>query len=562
MERIIIGTAGHVDHGKTCLTLALTGVDTDRLPAEKSRGITIELGFAPWRLTPDLTADIIDVPGHEKFVRTMAAGVAAVDLALLLVAADEGIMPQTAEHFNILNLLGIRRCIFVISKADKSTASDIARLSAGLRQRAADTPLADSPVVAVSAETGSGLSELTAEVQRQATVIIAERQNTEQTAAARMPVDRVFTVKGFGTVVTGTLWGGSFTMGDTVEVQPLERQVKIRRLEVNGEAVENISGSCRLALNLPDLEKVDIPRGSWVTKPGLLTAAHTIGAQLTLLPDCRQLKNNARVHIRFGAREINGRIRFGGDSLPPGTANAQVRIFPEEPIFPLPGDRLIIASYSPVTTIGGATVTAINPPKDKKRTAEQQQHRLEDFLKNYHAAHPSDFGITPANLRKKLFPDGNPPEDFSQMLETLTNQGKLKKQGAYISLPDFQPRADKRTQEQMDRVLNALAESPFAPPAAESLLRYTSPGKAREIMERLTAEGKIIKAGEIVFAADALKEAEKIILRHLRRSGSVSLAEARDLLDTSRRFALPILNYLDSQELTRRQGDVRVLKNK
>lgn len=564
MERIIIGTAGHVDHGKTHLTLALTGVDTDRLPAEKSRGITIELGFAPWRISPDLTADIIDVPGHEKFVRTMSAGVAAVELALLLVAADEGIMPQTTEHFNILNLLGIRRCIFVISKADKATPQQIQELAARLRQWAADTPFAQSPVVAVSAATGSGLDELTAEVRRQAATIIKERQNAEQAAATRLPVDRVFTVKGFGTVVTGTLWGGSFTMGDTVEVQPLGRQVKIRRLEVNGEPVGNVSGNCRVALNLTDLEKTDIPRGSWVTEPNLLTAAHTIGAEVTLLPDCPPLKNNARVHIRFGAREVNGRVRFEDKSPKPIAPDRSIaaRIYPEEPIFPLPDDRLVIASYSPVTTIGGAVVTAVNPPKAKKKTAEQQWQRLENFLREYHAANPKDYGITLAKLRKNFFPNGNPLEDFPQMLDNLIKQGKLKKKGAYFSLPDFQPQADEYTQEQMDRVLTALAENGFAPPAVESLLRYTPPRKAREIVRRLTEDGKIIKSGEVVFAATAMREAEKIILSYLSRRRTVSLREARDLLGTSRKFALPILNYMDSQDLTKRQGDVRVLKNK
>lgn len=578
MARIIIGTAGHVDHGKTRLTRALTGVDTDRLPAEKSRGITIELGFAPWRLTDEITADIIDVPGHEKFVRTMAAGVAAIDLALLLVAADEGIMPQTAEHFHILRLLGVRRCIFVISKADKATSEQIAELTAKLRQWAADTPFAAAPIISVSAENGAGLDQLTAEVKRQAAAIISDRRNLKLNNAsnilndnyqenianhknARIPVDRVFSVKGFGTVVTGTLWGGSIAAGDIVEVQPLGKRVKIRRLEVNGEAVEQCGGSCRIALNLPDLEKSEIPRGSWVALPELLTAAHTIGAELTLLAGSPRLKNNARVHIRFGAREVNGRIRFDGDYLPPGAENAQVKIFPEESIFPLVGDKMIIASYSPVSTIGGARVTAINPPK-RKKSAQNFEQKLVEFLQKYHADHPSAFGITQAKLWDSLFPKGNGPEDFAERLEKMLGEGKLQKQGAYWALPDFKPQADKRTQKQMDRVLRALAENGFAPPAVESLLRYTSPAKAREIVERLTAEGKIIKSGEVIFAAAALKEAEKIILSYLRRRGSVSLSEARDLFGTSRKFALPILNYLDSQELTRRQGDVRVLKNK
>ncbi len=599
--RIIIGTAGHVDHGKTQLTRALTGVDTDRLPAEKNRGITIELGFAPWRLTPELTADIIDVPGHEKFVRTMTAGVAAVDLALLLVAADEGVMPQTVEHFQILRLLGVRRCIFVISKADKATPEAVDKLVAELRRRTAATPYASSPIIAVSSACGSGLTELTEEVKRQAAAIISERRNNavanhntdlqpksantnkqNNTAkvnnaveshnnnlqpqianSKRLPVDRVFSVKGFGTVVTGTLWGGVLAVGDTVEVQPLGRLAKIRRLEVNGEAVERCGGSCRVAVNLPDLAKSDIPRGSWLAEPHLLSAAHTIGARLTLLPAAPRLKNNAPVHIRFGAREVNGRIRFDGDCLPLVAENAEVRIYPEQPIFPLAGDRMIIASYSPVTTIGGAVVTAVNPPKRRKKAA-QTERRLEDFLQGYHTAHPADYGVTLSKLRAKLFPAGGAADSakLTKAVESLLAQGKLQKRGAYFALADFQPQIDAKTEKLLTATLEKLTTGGFAPPTPESLLRHTSPAKAKEIMERLAAEGKIVKLGEVVFAAAAFEQAQTMILAYLRRHGSISLAETRDLLQTSRKFALPILTRMDSLQLTRRQGDVRVMKNK
>lgn len=565
--RIIIGTAGHVDHGKTQLTRALTGADTDRLPAEKTRGITIELGFAPWRLTPDLTADIIDVPGHEKFVRTMTAGVAAVDLALLLVAADEGVMPQTVEHFQILRLLGVRRCIFVISKADKATPEAIAKLAAELRRRTAATPYASSPVIKVSALCGSGLAELTEEVKRQAAAIISERRNNDlQQEIAnykRMPVDRVFSVKGFGTVVTGTLWGGVLAVGDIVEVQPLGRRVKIRRLEVNGEAVERCGGSCRVAVNLPDLAKTDIPRGSWLAEPQLLSAAHSIGARLTLLPAAPRLKNNAPVHIRFGAREVNGRIRFDGDCLPPAAENAEVMIYPEQPIFPLAGDRMIIASYSPVTTVGGAAVTAVNPPKRRKKAARTER-RLVDFLRNYHTAHPADCGVTLSNLRQKIFPAGGAADlqELTTAAQSLLTQGKLQKRGVYFALADFQPQLDDKTEKLLTAALAKLTAGGFAPPPPESLLSHTSPAKTKEILERLAAEGKIIKLGEVVFAAAAFERAQTMILDHLHRHGSISLAETRDLLQTSRKFALPILNRMDSMNLTKRQGDVRVMKNK
>lgn len=554
MNRIIIGTAGHVDHGKTALTKALTGIDTDRLPMEKTRGITIELGFAPWQINENLTADIIDVPGHEKFVKTMAAGVEAVDMVLLLVAADEGIKPQTREHLDIISLFGIKRGIVVISKADRADAKQIADLKAELKKLIAETSLSGAPIVAVSAHTGRGLSELKAEVCRQAALI----DKSNQPSLTRMPVDRVFTVKGFGTVVTGTLWSGRLAVGDTVEIQPTAQTAKIRRLEVNGEAVESCGGNLRVALNLPSLERSQVPRGCWISQPNLLEAVSYADARLNLLATAPTIGQNTRVHIRFGSKEILGRIRYKGE-VPKGGTSTDVRIHFETPIFPLVGDTMIIASYSPVRTIGSAVVKRLNPKRgrsqDPMAALWQKTHQL---LQDYHTGHPMELGMKQTELKNSVFPQ-NPPSDFNYHLQYWQDHKLLKRQGQFISLYHFQPQIDKRTQAKMDYVMERLTKNPFSPPDAEELLKDLQPQAAKRILELLKNHGQTVKCGEIIFATSALEQAKAKITAYLKQNQTISLAEVRDLLGTSRKYALPILSRLDSQKITKRQGDVRVL---
>ena len=551
-QRIIIGTAGHVDHGKTLLTQRLTGINTDRLPAEKARGITIELGFAPWKINENLKADIIDVPGHEKFVRTMAAGVAPIDLALLLTAADEGIMPQTKEHLDILSLLHIPQGILVISKADQASPEQIEKCRRELKRLTEGTPFQNAPVVVVSAKTGEGIDRLTAEVCR----LAAQLPQPAQENQTRLPIDRCFTIKGFGTVVTGTLWSGCLTVGDTINVFPAGKTARIRRLEVNGRAVDRCQGKLRAALNLPNLSKEELPRGSWLTN-GNLTAAHTVSAELYLLPAAAPLKNNARVHVRFGNKEINGRIRLTEDILPPGSRQ-KGKIHLETPLFPLPGDLLILASYSPVITIGSAKVLEINPKKARRQTSDNLWENAQTLLTNYHRVNPLSLGMPQGQLKKKLL-QKQTAADQNQILQEWQTTKKIKIIRGKISRYDFQPRPDRRTQTTIDQLLEALTAGGFTPPPITELLQNLPPDQAKAVTEFLLEQGRICQSEGIFFAAAALNQAEDSVRSYLLKNGRITLAETRDLLGTSRKFALSILSYLDNQQITKRQGDYRIL---
>lgn len=554
MNRIIIGTAGHVDHGKTLLTKVLTGVDTDRLPAEKERGITIELGFAPWKITETLIADLIDVPGHEKFVRTMAAGVEAVDMVLLLVAADEGIKPQTKEHLDIISLLGITHGVAVISKCDKVGSDILAQRRVEVRKLLQNSSLAQIPIVAVSAVEKSGLTQLKSLVMEQAEKI---REKPKKNIT-RLPVDRAFTVNGFGTVVTGTLWSGNINVGDTVEIQPTCRSAKVRRIEVNGAEVEKCGEKSRVALNLPALEKNNIPHGSWITEPGLLTEVHAVEADLKLLPHAKAMAKNSRVHLRFGAKEFLGRINYTG--MPPkGGTTTAVTIRFETPAFPMVGDVMIVAGYSPVLTIGSAKVLKLNPKR--KRSADpmdKQWQNTKRFLTAYHRANPLDLGIRQAVLKNRIFANST-SADFVFRIEKWCEQKLIKKQGAYISLFDFEPQTDGKIQAEMDSVMKKLNQTPFAPPDIKVLTAEMSAERGKKVLELLHNRGETVKCGDILFSAAALKEAERRISDYLEKNRTVTLAEVRDLLQTSRKYALPILSRLDSIKITKRQGDVRVL---
>jgi selenocysteine-specific elongation factor SelB len=554
VQRIVIGTAGHVDHGKTLLTKALTNMDTDRLPAEKTRGITIELGFALWQISENLCADIIDVPGHEKFVRTMAAGVSAVDLVLLLVAADEGIMPQTKEHLDIISLLNIQKGVIVISKADKTDPAKIKSLKTEIGKLLAPTPLKNAPIVAVSALTGEGIQQLTQEVKKLAKNLPAQSHNN----FTRLPIDRCFSVKGFGTVVTGTLWSGKLQTGDNIKIYPGGKTARIRRLEVNGKKVEKCIGKQRVALNLAGIEKADVPRGSWLSDFSL-TPVHTVLAEVYLLPSAKTKANNSRVHIRFGTKEVNGRLKFTGESLKPQNTQT-VKIHFEQNIFPLVGDRLILAEYSPVITIGSAKVLALNPPKKQsKKINLPNWENVQTLLKNYHQNNPLYPGISENEFKKKIFVKNNERES-KEILKLWQTQQKIKQQNGYIALYSFEPYIDKKTQKTIDNILDVLNHTPLSPPAPENLAKEIINKTQRKIIfEYLLKKKQIVKIDNLIFSAEAIEKAEKIIVKYLQKHEKITLAETRNLLQNSRKFALPILEYLDQKNITKRQNDYRIL---
>jgi selenocysteine-specific elongation factor len=359
-RHVVVGTAGHIDHGKTSLVKALTGTDTDRLPEEKARGITIDLGFAFLEEPDGLTIEIVDVPGHERFVKNMLAGVGGIDLAMLVIAADEGVMPQTREHLAICSLLHIRGGLVVLAKTDMVEADwlelvrdDVATLTRG-------TFLSGAPIVAVSSKTGDGIPGLRATLASLAAAAPARAGDQ----LARLPIDRVFTIKGFGTVVTGTLAAGALAVDDRVEVFPRGLVAKVRGLQVHGHAVERAVAGQRTAVNLQGLERAAVERGDVVGHAGTLVSTTTVDVVLELLADAaRPLKTRDRVRFHVGTSEIMARVvLFDGNELAPGDRGfARLRL--EAPVVALPGDRFVVRSYSPIVTIGGGTLLDTDPPR-------------------------------------------------------------------------------------------------------------------------------------------------------------------------------------------------------
>ena len=424
-KHVVAGTAGHIDHGKTSLVKALTGTDTDRLPEEKARGITIDLGFAFLEEPDGLTIEIVDVPGHERFVKNMLAGVGGIDLALLVIAADEGVMPQTREHLAICSLLHIKSGMVALTKTDmvepdwlELVRDDVARLLGG-------TFLAGCPIVPVSSKTGDGLPELRAALGALARAVPAKALDR----TARLPVDRVFTVKGFGTVVTGTLTAGRLAIDERVEVYPRGLQSKVRGLQVHGHAVESAQAGQRTAVNLQGVERTAIERGDVIAPAGTLVQTVLVDATVELLADApRTLKLRERVRFHVGTQEVMARVLLVGETeLPQGRASfGRFRL--EAPVVALPGDRYVIRTYSPIVTIGGGTLLDVAPPRFKRKAPALRTHLellatgspaevVEEHLRQAGAA-----GARLVDLRART-PFG--PELLRTLLEGLQKSGAV-----------------------------------------------------------------------------------------------------------------------------------------
>jgi selenocysteine-specific elongation factor len=367
---LVLGTAGHIDHGKSALVKALTGTDPDRLPEEKERGVTIELGFARLDLPSGRSMGVVDVPGHERFVRQMVAGATGIDVVLLVVAADDGIMPQTREHLAIIDLLGIPKGIVAISKADLADDEWIALVSDDVERLLEGTSIEGARVVPVSARTGRGLPELLAALD-DASDATPSRQAS---LPMRLPVDRVFTIAGAGTVVTGTMWSGTARRDDAVEVLPSGRSGRIRSVQVHSLVVDEATAGQRVALNVAGLDRDEIARGDIVAAPGTLSVTDRFDGRFTYLPgNEKPFETGTRVHVHHGTREVLGRVLLMDDlgELHPGhSALVQVRL--EEPLAPRYDDRYIVRSYSPVSTIGGGVVLDVLPPR---RTTLRESER-------------------------------------------------------------------------------------------------------------------------------------------------------------------------------------------
>ncbi|MBW1713103.1 MAG: selenocysteine-specific translation elongation factor, partial [Deltaproteobacteria bacterium] len=362
-RRIVLGTAGHIDHGKTSLIKALTGIDTDRLKEEKQRGITIELGFAHLTLNDGQRIGVVDVPGHERFVRTMVAGASGVDLVALVIAADEGVMPQTKEHVDVCQLLGIRDGLVVLTKIDLVEDDWLELVTEDVKIYLAQTFLQDAELTAVSAQTGQGLERLMAVLTEKCASLKERRKG----GPFRLPVDRIFTMKGFGTVVTGTSLSGRIEVGQSVVVQPRGLKAKVRGLQVHGREVSSASSGLRTAVNLQGLERHQFQRGDVLASPEALTPSQRLDATLRLIKAApRPLKNRASVHFHLGAADHLARvIPLGQEVIEPGQED-YVQLILEEPAVCLPGDHFVIRSYSPPLTIGGGRILSVLPARRKR----------------------------------------------------------------------------------------------------------------------------------------------------------------------------------------------------
>lgn len=367
---LVLGTAGHIDHGKSTLVKALTGTDPDRLPEEKERGVTIELGFAQLTLPSGRTMGVVDVPGHERFVRQMVAGATGIDVVLLVVAADDGIMPQTREHLAIIDLLGIPRGVVAITKADLAEPEWVELVAEEVRDLLVGTSIEGAPIVPVSARTGQGLTDLLATLDE----VAAEAEARQSSLPMRLPVDRVFTIPGAGTVVTGTLWSGVAKRDDQVELYPSGKRGRIRSVQVHGAQVDKAVAGNRVALNIAGLEKDEVQRGDIVAEPGTLSVTDRFDARFTYLAsEEKPFESGTRVHVHHGTREVLGRVLLmEAEALSPGgSAFAQVRL--EEPLAPRYGDRFIVRSYSPMWTIGGGVVLDVLPPRRTTLKAHERE---------------------------------------------------------------------------------------------------------------------------------------------------------------------------------------------
>ncbi|MCL2367237.1 MAG: selenocysteine-specific translation elongation factor [Oscillospiraceae bacterium] len=412
MKHIVLGTAGHVDHGKTTLVRHITGHNTDRLKEEQTRGITIELGFAPFTLPNGQHIGIVDVPGHERFVKNMLAGATGVDLFMLVIAADEGIMQQTREHIDILRLLGISRGVVVLTKIDTVDKEWLELVREDVSEYLSDGPFAKTPIVEVSSMTGEGIPKLLETIE----MLSKEINERPSTGVLRLAVDRVFTMTGFGTIVTGTIWGGMISQGDTVELMPTRKQARVRSLQVHGEKREQAYAGERVAVNLTGIEKEFVERGNWLTKPDVMKENRRIDIRIELLDTAPEISQRIRVHVHHGTAELLARVKLLDQStLAPGeSCFAQLEL--EEPLSAMPGDRVILRFYSPMFTIGGGTVLDAAAVRHKRRYINENLGRLEAL----HSGNPKQI------LLASMMKDGTPwqLEDIASSLQSDMAEAK------------------------------------------------------------------------------------------------------------------------------------------
>lgn len=602
MRNIIVGTAGHIDHGKTALVKALTGTDADRLAEEKRRGITIDLGFAHLELTPDIRLGFIDVPGHERFVRNMLAGAAGIDMVLFVISANESIKPQTREHFEICRLLGVQAGVVALTKSDLADPEllELARLE--VDEFTAGSFLEDAPKIAVSSTTGEGVAELRTALECTA------RRIHEKSAAGwfRLPIDRSFTMKGFGTVVTGTLISGTLKPEQEVEVYPTGRRLRVRGVQVYGAATTRAQAGERTAVNLAGIEASEMHRGMVLSEPGRFAPVPAFDCRLDLLSSATPLKNRAPVHFHAGAAEIEAEVRLheGRSTLEPGESG-WARIVLREPTLIFPGDRFIIRMFSPVVTIGGGVVADISGHKyvpgrlERLRPedlvterawglAEEQliawtglpeipemtgvvtagrwliaRERVEELkreitaaCRTFHREHSLLPGMQKQDLKTAVMAEA-PVEVFEHV---LAGAHELTQDGEIVRLKTHRVVLKQDEEQARTAIETAFDRAGLAAPAVNDVLKSSGvePARARSILQLLLREHKLIRiSDELVLHAGALAQLRGQLAQ--KRGQRFGVPAFKEWTGVSRKYAIPLLEYLDREHVTRREGDERIV---
>jgi selenocysteine-specific elongation factor len=631
VRHVVAGTAGHIDHGKSSLVLALTGIDPDRLKEEKERGITIDIGFAHLDLGEGLTLGIVDVPGHERFVKNMLAGVGGIDLVMLIIAADEGVMPQTREHLAICQLLRVRSGLVVLTKADLAEPDWLELVREDVRGFLRGTFLDGAPILAVSAKTGAGLPALRETLAALARAVPARGTD----ATFRLPIDRVFTIRGFGTVVTGTVAAGQLALDERVEVYPHGLQAKVRGIQTHGQPVPAAVAGQRAAVNLQGVERAAIARGDVLSLPGLLQPTYMLDATCELLADApAPLATRQRVRLHVGTSEVMARVHpVSAPAIDPGQRGyVQLRL--EAPLAALPGDRYVIRSYSPMVTIGGGELLDVAPPKARRSPAlAARLHVLETgtpeaileahikraggggvrltelrartpfgpealrahlqalvarervlvvdrewyvhaeaaaslqaeaiaALDAFHAREPLKPGMSKEELRTRL--GGLDERVFLALLERFAAAGVLVVDKDKVRGAGHAVRLTPAQQAASDRIEAEFRQAGVAPPTLEEAFAKAGlAGSAAQAMAQLLVESRrLVRIREgLYFHAEPLQAAVDRVLAFLREHQAITPQEIKDLLGISRKYAIPLLEWLDAQRLTQRVGDKRVLRD-
>jgi selenocysteine-specific elongation factor len=636
MRSIVIGTAGHIDHGKSALVQALTGKDPDRLPEEKRRGITIDLGFADLDLG-EVRVGFVDVPGHERFVKNMLAGVHGIDAVALVIAADEGVMPQTREHFDICRLLEVRQGLVVLTKTDLVEEELLSLVRAEAEELVDGSFLEGAPIVAVSARTGTGLEELRAALRQIAKSVPARSSDF----VARLPIDRAFTMKGFGTVVTGTLVSGEIAAGDELELLPAGSRVRARGVQVHGTSVPRAQAGQRTAVNLAGVDAADIERGMVLAPIGRLHPTQIIDVQLSILPAApRPIRTRSRLRVHIGSAEVLARVRVLNlrGEIPPGeTAFAQLRF--ESPVVALHGERFIVRSYSPAETIAGGLV--LDPQATKHRgkelariherlralSDEQRASKLAVFVaasgdrglrfseiaartgwndevisqvastaleaaiveaegvlvarenferlgrttveavRLHHQRDPLSRGLARETLRERHFAHAA-PEIFRAVIAHLEKDGTLVTERDVVRSGDHGVELSAADTELREEIATAYEKAGLEAPMFDQVLEAagvlaSQRAHGRKILQLLIDNGTLIRVqGEMFFHSGALKNLKTLLQQYATEHEPerlIDVAKFKDLAGVSRKYAIPLLEYLDSERITRRAGDKRII---